>query len=148
MTQSKLTMDPVGTKVWRNEQGVIHRLDEYAVEYINGTKAWCLNGSYHRLDGPAIEAYDGSKEWWVNGLRHREDGPAVEWINGHKEWWLNNRLHRLDGPAVVHADGDSLYYVDNKHYSRRNFPIGVIQFLLNCNEKTAQLILDVLNDTV
>jgi hypothetical protein len=39
------------------------------VEAPNGNKFWVLNDTYHREDGPAIEYLNGSKEWWVNGER-------------------------------------------------------------------------------
>jgi hypothetical protein len=45
---------------------------------------------YHREDGPAIEYVDGSKDWYLNGKRHREGGPAIEYANGNKYWYLNN----------------------------------------------------------
>ena len=55
-----------------------------------GTKLWRLpNGDYHREDGPAIEYSDGLKAWYLNGERHREDGPAIEWVSGNKWWYLN-----------------------------------------------------------
>ena len=44
------------------------------------------------MDGPAIEWVNGDKAWYLNGEYHREDGPAVEYANGDKEWWLRNKL--------------------------------------------------------
>jgi hypothetical protein len=35
--------------------------------YENGDKYWRLNGIFHRTDGPAIENVDGSKVWCLNG---------------------------------------------------------------------------------
>jgi len=40
---------------------------------MNCYKAWYLNGKRHRIDGPAIEYVDGSKEWWVNGVSMTEE---------------------------------------------------------------------------
>ena len=57
-------------------------------------------GVLHCLDGPAVEHLDGTKEWWVNGERHRTDGPAIEYLDGTCMYWLNGKLHRLDGPAI------------------------------------------------
>jgi hypothetical protein len=122
---SDLAIAVYTAKEWRNEQG-----------------------KYHREDGPAVEYTDGTKMWYLNGKPHRLDGPAYETVSGDKVWYADGKLHRLDGPAVVYSDSDNLYYVDDKQYSKRNFPIGVIQFLLNCNEKTAKLILEAFNDTV
>jgi len=45
-----------------------HRTDGPAGEYLDGSKAWCLNGKLHRLDGPAIEGSNGTKEWYVNSI--------------------------------------------------------------------------------
>ena len=28
-------------------------------------------GELHRLDGPAIESINGTKCWYINGLKHR-----------------------------------------------------------------------------
>ena len=43
----------------------------------------------HRDEGPAVEWVNGYKAWYLNGKRHREDGPAIEFAKGYKEWWLN-----------------------------------------------------------
>ena len=59
-------------------------IDEY------GNKRWYLNGLLHREDGPAVEYLTGTKVWYLNGKYHREDGPAVEYADGNKEWWLND----------------------------------------------------------
>ena len=71
-------------------------------------------GLRHREDGPAVEKVDGSKEWYLNGQRHREDGPAIEMADGYKEWYLNGFLHREDGPAVEKADGFKAWYLQGK----------------------------------
>mgnify|MGYP006078006563 CR=1 FL=1 len=59
--------------------------------YPSGNKYWYLNGLFHREDGPAIEWVNGSKEWYLNGNLHREDGPTYEGINGHKEWYYHGK---------------------------------------------------------
>jgi hypothetical protein len=82
-------IDEYGDKVWRNEQGQLHREDGPAIEWANGGKYWYLNGKRHREDGPALEYIDGSKSWYLNGQLHREDGPAVEYAYGDKYWYLN-----------------------------------------------------------
>jgi hypothetical protein len=125
MTQSKFTIDDYGSKQWRNDKG-----------------------QFHREDGPAIEYKDGSKAWWINGYLHREDGPAYEGSDGYKEWCINGKSHRLDGPAVRRSDGRKAWWINGEQCSEQNFPIALIQFLLNCNEKTAQLILELFNDTI
>ena len=89
----------------------------------------------------------GTKRWQNNaGQYHREDGHAVEWPNGSKEWWINGNLHRLDGPAIECYNGTKSWYVNGIYSSENKFPSDVIQFLLRCNEKTAKLILELLND--
>jgi hypothetical protein len=61
----------------------------------NGTKEWYLNGVLHREDGPAVEWVSGYKAWYKNGKLPRTDGPAIEtfwWLNGYpysKEEWFN-----------------------------------------------------------
>ena len=57
-----------------------------------GDKYWILNGLFHREDGPAIEYVSGSKKWYLNGKRHRVDGPAIEWADGTKEWYYKDKL--------------------------------------------------------
>jgi hypothetical protein len=108
----------------------------------NTTKFWRnKQRQFHRLDGPAVEYTNNLKYWYVNGKRHREDGPAVEWITGHKEWWVKGKLHRLDGPAVEWANGMKEWWLNGKKYSELEYPLAVIQFLLNCDKATAEVIL-------
>ena len=70
----------------------------------------------HRLDDPAMEYANGTKVWYQNGKCHRLDGPAVERVNGDKLWYQNDQLHRLDGPAVEHADGIKQYYYQGEEF--------------------------------
>ena len=64
--------DSYGNKFWKNKDVQLHRINGPAVEYVNGTKEWFVNGRLHRTDGPAIEFADGSKLWSVNGQRLTE----------------------------------------------------------------------------
>ena len=51
----------------------IEELLEYTVKvYPNGSKLWWLNEELHREDGPAIEWLDGTKEWYLNGVELSE----------------------------------------------------------------------------
>ena len=93
MQQPTMTVDEKGNKTWKLN-GMLHREDGPAFEWVSGTKAWWLNGKCHREDGPAIEYVDGSKAWYLHGMLHREDGPAFEWANGNKEWWLNDKRYK------------------------------------------------------
>ena len=90
-SKSTMIVDSVGTKRWINKEGLLHRIDGHAVEYLSGAKHWYLNGNRHRTDGPALEWADGTKQWYVNGERHRTDGPACEYVNGKKIWFVNNK---------------------------------------------------------
>jgi len=67
----------------------------------DGTKRWKLNGVLHREDGPAMEFVSGTKKWYINGLIHRENGPAVEQNDGISEWYKQGKRHRIDGPAWI-----------------------------------------------
>jgi hypothetical protein len=64
----------------------------------NGTKRWISNGRFswdehqlHRENGPAIEAVDGTKRWYLNGKKHRIDGPAIEYPDEYKQWWIHGK---------------------------------------------------------
>jgi len=69
---------------------------------VRGNKYWFLNGLMHREDGPAIEYINGNKAWHLNGKRHRTEGPALEWANGSKFWYLNgDNLTEEDWTYIV-----------------------------------------------
>ena len=70
---------------------------------------------FHREDGPAIECVDGSKEWWIDGAPHRTDGPAVDHANNLYEWWINDEkvaasFGMLSAGLTTRADGTLIYY--------------------------------------
>jgi hypothetical protein len=92
----------------------------------------------------AAEYVDGSKEWWINGRLNREDGPAIEYKGGLNQWFVNGHRHRLDGPAIEraeHPDGIKTWWINGKQYMQHDFPQAVVMFLLDCDEKAAELIL-------
>jgi hypothetical protein len=107
--------------------GLSHRINGPAIEWINGDRDWCVNGERHRINGPAIEWINGNKEWWWFGKRHRVDGPAIIYANGNKEWWQNGKLHRPARPgepvepAVVYTDGLKEWWQNGKKH-RDNGP--------------------------
>ena len=74
--ESQLIIDHCGTKIWKNKEGKLHRLDGSAIEYKGGGKEWWQNGKLHRLDGPAV-IYDGGrhKEWYKKGklFKNKDD---------------------------------------------------------------------------
>jgi len=60
----------------------------------NNKNIWYYNGYLlHREDGPALEYVDISYNWFLNGKLHREDGPAIEWNSKDKEWYLNGQRY-------------------------------------------------------
>ena len=91
----KVIVDPFGSRR-HFKDGHLHRDDGPAVEALNGTLVWCVNGQRHRVDGPAIEYCDGSMHWYRAGRFHREDGPAIEGADGSKEWWVNGEFQRKE----------------------------------------------------
>ncbi len=71
-------------------------------EQLDGRTEWRNNqGLLHRTDGPAIEWVSGTKSWWVNGLRHRTDAPAIEYSNGMREWWINGKQVGTTDPRYI-----------------------------------------------
>ena len=85
------------------------------VTLADGTKRWHLNGILHREDGPAVEYLDGKKYWFQEGVLHREDGPAVTGGSvAAKEWWIGGQLHREDGPAVERTDGGKMWWLNGE----------------------------------
>ncbi len=89
--------------VRRYHNGLLHAVDQPAVEYPDGTQAWMQHDKFHRIAAPAYIAGDGSyRSWHENGQNHREDGPAVERADGVDEWWL--RGVRFDDQAAHAAE--------------------------------------------
>jgi len=96
--QSAKSINRYGDIYWRLPNRNLHREGGPAVEYINGTKYWFINGLVHREGAPAIEYGNGRKEWWIHGLKHKTDGPAIEWANGAKEWWVDGKFIYREDP--------------------------------------------------
>jgi len=103
-------IDSNGSKIWRNKEGQVHRVNGPAKIYDNGTFEYWVNDKFHREDGPAIVYYDGSEEYYQEDKRHRLDGPAVIYADGYKSYWVGGEIHRVDGPARIRADGREEYY--------------------------------------
>ena len=66
MSESVMTIDRGGNKIWRNSKGQFHCIGGPALEYKKGDKCWYHNGQLHRTNGPAIEYKNGDKWWYVN----------------------------------------------------------------------------------
>ena len=60
-------VDSWGATIYRNQQGLLHRIHGPAVIYSDGTKEWYQQGRLHREDGPAVELINGTIEWYMNG---------------------------------------------------------------------------------
>ena len=142
--QPPTLIDDDGNKKWCNQKNQLHRgFNLPAIEFVDGSRAWYVNGQRHRegdlpaieyyqgsyewykygqlhRDGglPAIEHSDGCRQWYINGQHYRDGGlPAIEYANGHREWFVNGQHHR-DGdlPAVEYADGGRAWFVNgNRH---------------------------------
>jgi len=84
------------------EEKLIHRANAAAVECIEG-QFWFKEGLLHRLDGPACEYIDGSQHWYKEGLPHRTDGPSNVDEFG-ESWQIEGKLHRFNAPAAIHLN--------------------------------------------
>jgi hypothetical protein len=91
-----------------NSKGLLHKEDGPALEHIDGSKFWYINGKLHREDGPAVEYIEGDKFWYKHGKYHREDGPALEYANGTKHWTLegiwyneNDFLNKINNKKII-----------------------------------------------
>ena len=90
MKPQYIEINSIGTYYWSDKaMNTLHREDGPAIDCVNGTKHWYLNGKYHRVDGPAIEYCNGIKIWLINDKYHREDGPAIVDSKGYKAWYIN-----------------------------------------------------------
>ena len=71
MQKYEVTVADNGDITWY-QNGLLHRLDGPAIEYLNGDKFWFQNGKLHRLDGPAVERVDGKCFWYIEGVEYTE----------------------------------------------------------------------------
>ncbi len=141
MKISKVTKTILDNRVeYRNSEGEFHRTDGPAIERVDGTKEWWLNGKRHREDGAAVEYSSGTKWWYLNGKLHRTDGPAAEYPNGANFWYLNDEYHRTDGPAIELASGTREWYLDGKELTEEEFNTRTVNLTLR--ETSAHKTLD------
>ena len=119
---------------WRRPDGTLHRnpADGPAVECLDGSQHFYVDGELHRMDGPAVvDVSNQVEKWYRHGellrpgsrpavddtspVPHRETDP----ITGVVTWFIANpsdeaptRLrHNRWAPAVVHPDGTTECYV-------------------------------------
>jgi hypothetical protein len=142
--KSTMHVDGEGNEIW-SINGIIHREDGPAVEYVNGDKTWYHDGKIHRSDGPAYEGADGTKTWYSNGQFHRVGGPAHEGAAGNKAWWIRGKRHRLDGPARILIDENKNilqeWHIDGIQCSEEQFKEAILP------KKKQGLIVDVNGDS-
>jgi hypothetical protein len=77
--------DHLARMVWKNEDGLLHRLDGPAVVWDNGTTEWYVHGVKHRDVYPA-DIRGATFEWWKHGRMWRENGLPVS-ITEQKRGW-------------------------------------------------------------
>ena len=81
---------------------------------------------------------------------HNSLGPA--WVEIDKKthtivctyWYVNGELHRLDGPALErHSEGAAReWWIAGKAYTKAQFPLAVVMFLLGCDGPSAEIIIN------
>jgi hypothetical protein len=133
----------IGTVLYLNEQGQLHRGDGSAMITLDGGEYWYQNGLRHRVGGPAAVDTAG-QEWWINGRLHRDgDEPAIiEFQIKMKKWYKYGHLHRdgdlpaVEGPNEKHwfknglrhrggdlpaylKNGDQIWFQDNEKHRDR-----------------------------
>ena len=69
MAEQYIRTSRYGNRFYYKDPGmtILHRVDGPAIEGTSG-KEWFVNGKHHRLDGPAVEFVDGYKAWYVDGV--------------------------------------------------------------------------------
>jgi len=65
--KSIMTVNSIGTRMWKNKKGELHREDGPAVYTLEGTMCWYRNNKLHREDGPAIMFTNGLYGYYLNG---------------------------------------------------------------------------------
>ena len=70
----------------------IHKDEDFAVIYSNGSKRWYKAGLLHRIDGPAVIHSDGRQIWYKWGKIHRDDGPALTFKDGIGYWYFQDQF--------------------------------------------------------
>ena len=63
------TTTEAGVKIWRDDNGRVHRDNDPAIDDSDGYRAYYIHGQLHRVDGPAVIDPEGHKEYWINGQR-------------------------------------------------------------------------------
>ena len=142
-------IDEFGTEIWRNKDGKLHRDNNLpAMIFKDRNKLFYKNGELHRLNGPAIEYIDGTKKYWIEGVQLTEDEfkDSMDWEQFKEpiEYDLHGnlipkmeepeeevlyetddsgnityrnemgQLHREDGSASISINGSKAYYLKGK----------------------------------
>lgn len=83
-------------------------------------KLWYSDGCLHRENEPAVIFPDGTEEWWFEGERHCKDGPAITWPQNYKEWWFRgehiyNSRWILNKPNLLLVNERHEFPLDNDY---------------------------------
>jgi len=64
------------------------------LEDVHGNKTWWKNGLLHREDGPAVEWINGFKSWWINGERSEKfrNCPGRNRVECLDSNWIPNHI--------------------------------------------------------
>ena len=69
MTKRNGPIRETRTRLWKDKNFDLHRVDGPAYEENTGHKAWYVHGASHRIDGPAYEYGDiRFCFWYVRGI--------------------------------------------------------------------------------
>ena len=67
MKDGSKVLESGGNIIWKNDKGEFHRISGPAIENINGSKAWLVNGKLHCEDGPAFQYANGINKYFLEG---------------------------------------------------------------------------------
>ena len=87
---------------------------------MNIGRLWYLDGLLHREDDPASIYSDGTKKWYLNGFLSRKDGPAVEYSNSVVREGHYRGMPLYNG-AIFYFDGIKKVFLDDKFVSADKF---------------------------
>jgi hypothetical protein len=81
-------------KDWRNEHGLLHRVDGPALIRPDGTQYWCQHGELHRADGPAVILSYGRQYWYVKDQNITAEVEA--WMGANSITWPFNESQQME----------------------------------------------------
>ncbi len=108
-----VTINKLGTEIWRNEKGQYHRENNKpAVIYKNGRIEYWKNGKlYERGDNlPTIIHANGDFEYWKNNKIHRDNDEPAFVSKDMMIYYTHGKINRKEKPAIIHSDGTLEYW--------------------------------------